>query len=190
MLLLSWQEAPFYNEAMIKIETERLLLRPLEEKDYDGVKSVICDAETMVYYGAPYPEEGVRRWLDWSYGLFEDYGFGLFAIIRKEDGAFIGDISVSIQHIAGKMRPEIGYHLSKSYWRQGYAKEAGAAILDWLFENTSLNTVYSYTTTPNLPSRKTSLSLGLKERGYFEKEGEEHVYFSITREEWEQRKNK
>ena len=30
--------------------------------------------------------------------------------------------------------PEIGYHIHKKYWRQGYAKEAAMAVRDWAFE--------------------------------------------------------
>ena len=48
----------------------------------------------------------------------------------KETGKFI----ITIQNIDGEKLPEIGYHIHKKYWRQGYAKEAAKAVRDWAFE--------------------------------------------------------
>ena len=38
------------------IETKRLILREYRYSDYDGLKSIICDSETMKFYPRPYAE--------------------------------------------------------------------------------------------------------------------------------------
>ena len=53
---------------------------------------------------------------DGSHGTWnEKYGFGLWAVVLKETGAFIGDCGIFIQNIDGEMLPEIGYHIHKRY---------------------------------------------------------------------------
>ena len=79
----------------------------------------------MKYYEKPYDDEGVKRWLNWCMKSYQDNGFGLFAIELKETGQFIGDCGLSLQNIDGEILPEIGYHINKNFWRNGYAKEAG-----------------------------------------------------------------
>ena len=54
---------------------------------------------------------------------------GLWAVILKETGAFIGDCGITMQQIDGETLPEIGYHIAKQHWRHGYATEAAAASI-------------------------------------------------------------
>lgn len=46
-------------------------------------------------------------------------------------GKLIGDCGITIQNIDGKLLPEIGYHIHKDFWRQGFATEAATAVRDW-----------------------------------------------------------
>ena len=45
-------------------------------------------------------------------------------------GKLIGDCGITIQNIDGELLPEIGYHIHKDFWRQGFATEAAAAVRD------------------------------------------------------------
>lgn len=167
------------------IETQRLILREYRQADFDGLRAIICDVETMKYYPKPYDEKGVQRWLDWCIDSYSKNGFGLFAIELKETGEFIGDCGISLQNIDGEELPEIGYHINKNHWRKGYAKEACEAVKEWLFDNTEYNVVYSYMNAENEPSRRTAEANGMT----FVKEyndGIEHLcVYAITREEFD-----
>ena len=82
---------------------------------------------------------------------------------------------------------EIGYHINKNYWRHGYAKEACAAVKDWLFKNTDFESVYSYMNKENVASWATASSNGMIRIKEYE-DGEEALYvYRITRDEWEQK---
>lgn len=143
------------------LETERLILREYTHNDFDGLREIICDGETMKYYPRPYDENGVSRWLDWCITSYRENGFGLWAMELKESGEFLGDCGISLQSIDGEWLPEIGYHVNKRYWRQGYAKEAAAAVRDWLFENTPFERAYSYMNKENVPSYSTAEAIGM-----------------------------
>ena len=144
------------------IETERLLLREYTMDDFDALYEILSDAETMQHYPAPYDEAGTRRWIEWNLDNYSKYGFGLWAVILKENGEFIGDCGLTIQNIDGKQLPEIGYHIHKKYWRRGFAKEAGKAVRDWAFENTDYPSLYSYCKYTNEASYKTAEAIGFR----------------------------
>ena len=108
----------------------------------------------------------------------------------KETGTFIGDCGISMQNIDGEMLPEIGYHVHKKYWRQGYAKEACAAVKDWFFKNTEHDSVYSYMNKENVASYATAAANGMTRIKTYEN-GEEALFvYRITRDEWQKARNK
>ena len=125
--------------------------------DFDALYEIISDPETMQHYPAPFDEERTRGWITWNLENYEKYGFGLWAVVLKGTGEFIGDCGISIQNIDGEMLPEIGYHIHKRYWRKGFGKEAARAARDWVFEHT------------DHPDPKNTISYA----------------YAITREEWE-----
>ena len=166
------------------IETERLRIREYTVNDFDGLYEILSDRETMQYYPKPYDADGVRRWIRWCLDSYRKNGFGLWALELKDSGRFIGDCGISMQKIDGEMLPEIGYHVHKAYWRQGYAKEACKAVKDWLFENTSFDCVYSSMNRENIASCATAAANGMTKRKAYT-DGEESLFvYSITRSEW------
>ena len=168
----------------MRLQTERLIIREYTEADFEALYEILSDAETMRYYPKPYDRAGTRRWLDWCLDCYNRYGFGLWALERREDGAFIGDCGISMQSIDGEFLPEIGYHINKKYWRQGYAREATRAVKDWFFENTDFSSVYSYMNQENLPSWATAASNGMRRIKAY-RDGEEELFvYAITREAW------
>lgn len=170
---------------MIKIETKRLLLREYRYGDFEGLRDIICDAETMKFYPRPYDEKGVQRWLDWCISSYKENGFGLWAIELKGSGKFIGDCGISLQKIDGEILHEIGYHINKRYWRNGYAKEAACAVRDWFFENTKFDCVYSYMNVENIASYSTAASIGMKRIKEYNDGEEDLIVYSISRDEWQ-----
>ena len=167
------------------LETERLIIREYTLDDFDALYEILSDEETMQYYPKPYDENGVNRWINWCIDSYRQYGFGLWALELKETGAFIGDCGISMQNIDGEILPEIGYHVHKNYWRQGYAKEACAAVKDWFFKNTEHDSVYSYMNQENVASYATATANGMKRIKAYE-DGEEALFvYRITRDEWQ-----
>ena len=148
------------------IETERLMLRKYTMDDFEALYEIMSDAETMQHYPAPFDEARTRRWIEWNIDNYSKYGFGLWAVVLKENGEFIGDCGITIQNIDGKPLPEIGYHINKKYWRRGFAKEAAQAVRDWAFENTDYPSLYSYCKYTNEASYRTAEAIGM----HFEKE--------------------
>lgn len=146
----------------IILETERLILRQYVQEDFDALKAILSDAETMKFYPKPYDDRGVQRWLDWSFDNYANLGFGLWAIERKDTGEFIGDCGITMQIINKKIVPEIGYHINKRHWNKGFATEAARACKQWAFENTSFRRLYSYMNAENTASSKVAEHNGMR----------------------------
>ena len=168
------------------IETERLILREYTQDDFEELYEILSDPVTMQHYPKPYDEAGTKRWLDWSLNNYATYGFGLWAVVLKETGTFIGDCGLTMQPIDGQQLPEIGYHIHKDHWRRGYAKEAAKAVRDWAFENRNFDTLYSYMHHTNVASYSTAQAVGMQRIKEYtdEKDGILYVY-AITRSQWE-----
>lgn len=170
------------------LETERLFFRRYSYDDFDELYQILSDPETMKYYPAPYDKEGTIKWIRWNLGCYEKRGYGLFAVILKSENKFIGDCGITLQHINGIDRMEIGYHINKNYWNNGYATEAARFFKEFFFTNTDYNEVYSYMNFLNIASRKVAEHNNMKlVEDYYD--NEEHLaVYRITREEYETNK--
>ena len=146
----------------MKMETERLTLRPMIIEDFDALHAILSDPKTMRHYPAPFDEEHTRAWIEKNMNNEAELGFSLWAVVLRETGKCIGDCGISLQNIHGKIRPEIGYHIHRDHQRRGYASEAAKAWLDFAFEHTPFNAVYSYMKYTNAASYGVALKNGMQ----------------------------
>lgn len=165
--------------------TERLILREYTPEDFDPLYEILSDPETMQHYPAPFTAERTSQWITRNLENYRKYGFGLWAVVQKETGKFIGDCGITIQNIDGELLPEIGYHIHKSLWRQGYGKEAAQAVRDWVFTHTDYDAVYSCMKYTNVASYSTAIANGMKKvREYPDPKNIISYAYAITRSQW------
>ena len=167
---------------MVKIETERLFLREMVEDDFEALRRVLGDREIMRHYPYEFDDERIRSWIARNRERYNIFGFGLWAVCRKDTGEMIGDCGLTMQIIDGQIRPEIGYHIRRDHQRQGYAREAARAVRDWTWQNTPFRAIYSYMKAENLPSIRTAMAYGCEYAGEFrDEEGEMTKVFVLRR---------
>ncbi len=166
------------------LETDRLYFKEITDDDFDNLKSIICDPFTMKYYPCPYDDKGVQRWIDWCKGCYAKRGFGLFGVYLKSNNKFIGDCGITLQNIHGNEVFEIGYHIHKDYWNNGYASEASQFFKKYFFRNEIANEVYSFMNKDNIASRKVAIKNGMSLVDSYYQDNEELVVYKITLEEF------
>ena len=88
--------------------------------------------------------------------------FGLQALLLKSTGEFIGICGLLAQEIDGINEIEVGYHILKKYWKQGYATEAAKIFIDYAFENDLTSSVISVIDVDNFKSRRVAEKNRLK----------------------------
>ena len=144
------------------LETERLYLRKLTPADRAALCETLQDKEAMYTYEHAFSDEEADAWLARQTARYREDGFGLWAVIRKEDGALLGQCGTTMQDIHGDRVPEIGYLLARRYWHMGYATEAARACKQYAFETLGLPAVYSIIRENNLPSRRVAERNGMR----------------------------
>lgn len=146
----------------LELQTKRFVLRPLEKTDHAALWRVFGDAETMVFYPEPYTPAKVDALIRRNRKRYDRYGYGLFAVIEKDSGALVGDCGITIQDIQGKNQYELGYHILKEKWGQGYAPEAAEAVKEYGFQELGLKRLYSYMASNHHQSRRVAEKIGMR----------------------------
>jgi RimJ/RimL family protein N-acetyltransferase len=145
-----------------RVRTDRLELRLFEGRDLDAFAPMCADPEVMRYLGTG---ETIAKDIAWRsiagfLGHWQLLGYGQWAIVRREDGAFLGR--------AGYLDPygwpgfEIGYMLGREYWGQGYAREACAECLRIARDVLHKDRIISLIRPANARSIKLATSLGAR----------------------------
>jgi [ribosomal protein S5]-alanine N-acetyltransferase len=143
------------------IETDRLWLRELVPEDADALAAVISDPETMRFYPEPRDRAGVESWVERNRRRYQEDGHGLWAMVLRSNGEVIGDCGLTRQEVDGIDEIEIGYHVRRDLWGQGYAPEAARACQGYGFGKLNANRLISLIRPQNLPSRRVAEKTGL-----------------------------
>lgn len=167
------------------LETNRLALRRLEETDFDAWSAVLRDPQVMYAYEHGFSEDEVHQWIDRQRERYAKYGFGLWAVMEKASGELIGDCGITMQDWNGREVPEIGYHLRRDKWHQGFAIEAAAACREYGFHTLNFPELFSIIRDNNIPSQHVALRNGMAVRGsfmkYYRHMAMPHLVFSVKR---------
>ncbi|WP_167959063.1 GNAT family N-acetyltransferase [Anaerosporobacter faecicola] len=167
------------------LETDQFILRKLTMDDLDAWYAILSDEEAMQYYPKPFDREKTKSWIEWNIDNYSKYGFGLWGVVSKETNQFLGDCGITMQNIHGKMRPEIGFHIDKRYWKRGYATHLAKACLRYAFDVLKLDEVFCYQKYTNIPSRRVAEKMGMKFREEYPDEvNTKTSVYSIKREEY------
>ena len=187
------------DEALLNLETDRLLLRPFEESDYPLILRVSSDPDTTkyLYYWARIgwtPETDARRFLDYALKNWQKNSIRAreYCVILKETGESMGDGSVEwVENEPGTA--EIGWILLPEYRGRGFATEMGRELLHAAFEIMNAQRVIAHCDARNAPSYHVMERLGMrldhieKEARPIKHEGEikgDECTYLITREAW------
>ncbi|NOZ81337.1 MAG: GNAT family N-acetyltransferase [DPANN group archaeon] len=152
------------------IRSDRLVLRPLEEKDAKDVVAAINFREIARYTRIPFPytltdaknfigrqeKEALEK---------RSFAFGIFL---REKESLIGGIGIhNINWEDG--RGDFGYWLTPAEQGKGYAREAAYALLRHLFYDLQLNRVEIETIPSNRASQRLAQWLGAEKEGFLRK---------------------
>lgn len=143
------------------IETERLALRRMNAGDWDALCAILQDDVTMTAYEGAFTDEEVQAWLDRQLTRYEQYGFGLWAVVLKETGEMIGQCGLTIQPWKDGEVLEVGYLFNRAYWHNGYAAEAAVACRNYAFDVLGADEVCSIIRDTNGPSQRVALRSGM-----------------------------
>jgi RimJ/RimL family protein N-acetyltransferase len=173
------------------IETERLLLEPLDVSRQEDFVALTADPETMRYWwpNGPFTREVAERSFAASLARLREHGFGRRWIVAKQNGAWLGFTETkyfgqSCEDVSPD-EVEIGWMLMPSAWGRGYATEAGRAVRDEAFDRLALDTIVAVHHPANAASGRVMEKLGMAfERDVVTRTGWPYRLYRLTREQW------
>ena len=115
----------------LRIETERLMLRPVAAEDFEGWAAFFADPRATAQLGGERSRGMAWRHFLAMAGAWSLQGFGAFSLIEKRSGRWLG--WTGPWHPPDWPGGEIGWCLAREAWGQGYAVEAATAAIDWVF---------------------------------------------------------
>ena len=118
----------------------------------------------MEFFPALLSREASDKSMDASQAKLSEQGWGLWAVERRDSGAFIGytGLSVPVRQLPFTPCVEIGWRLARAHWGCGFASEASRAVLRVGFTRAGLNEIVSFTTLLNHRSRAVMERIGMQ----------------------------
>lgn len=166
-------------------ETERLSVRHFRMSDLEDFAALCADPRVMRYVGdgTTLPREMVAKWIDVCQQKYADRGYGTSAVFEKDSGRFIGYCGVV--RAPGNDFDELIYVYHVDAWGKGYATEAGRAMLDYVFHNSTLDQIYATIHPENAASIHVVEKLGLCfDRQIVDEDGGPVAFYLLSRSEW------
>jgi [ribosomal protein S5]-alanine N-acetyltransferase len=125
------------------LETDRLLLRPMQASDAPAIAAKINNFEiskNLARVPYPYNLADAEAFLSWAEGLDERSQFRIIAL-KQVPKNLIGIISFDF--VEDTQSAELGYWMVKEQWGKGLMTEAAKAMVQLAFESAGLSTLSS-----------------------------------------------
>jgi RimJ/RimL family protein N-acetyltransferase len=165
----------------MKVETERLLMRPFTLEDADEQYRIISDPEFRRRMGPQFQPTrdkviiGIGRFIEHWY----QFGYGLWGLELKSEGRLVG--YCGLRHLLPSDEVELFYGADRAYWGRGLVPEAARAALRYGFRRMGFERIMAVTDKDNKGSRRVMEKCGLsyeRDAVYFDLPV---VYYAINR---------
>ena len=181
--------------ADIIAETDRLILRTIEENDAAEQDRVLNTPTVMAHLGGVKEIHEIEAKHARAMALYAKEGFSFLFMIEKATGEMVGHCG--IKRVDNPLAANVGDHevgwlVREDRWRRGLAEEAMRAVLDWAFTRVDAPHVVALTSETNVGSWKLMEKLGMVRREdldfsdpAYPAEDNPTIQYSLSREQWE-----
>lgn len=174
----------------LKIQTKRLVIRPLEFKDYqvwiDGYSQ--RKSKTYKYDGSPtnpkdFPKSRFKKLVNKHRKIASEDKVYVFGIFLKLTGQHIGSLDLATIQRYNMNWANLGYVVHNTFHGKGYAKEFVKAGIKLGFERLGYKRIEAAINSDNVPSIALAKSVGMMKEcvrpKFFYENGkwEDHVVF-------------
>lgn len=181
---------------MTKIITERLLLRPVKLDDAQAIFNYRSDAQVNQFQGwIPKTFDDVNDFITNKVASTLDVVDSWFqlVVINTELDKIIGDVGIHFFD-SDKYQVEIGCTLDKQYHGKGYATEALAGTVDFLFNELNKRRIVTSIDPRNIKSIELMQRLGFRKEAHFIESilidgvWVDDIVYAVLKDEWMERK--
>jgi ribosomal-protein-alanine N-acetyltransferase len=134
-------------------------LRPIKTEDLDSLVLHANNKKIARYmtnrFPHPYTHEDGKNFIDFC---MADNGSYIMAI--DLNGSLVGAVGIHQQDDVMKNNAELGYWIAEQYWNKGIITNAVREMIEWAFQNLSINRVFARPYGSNLASQRVLDKLG------------------------------
>jgi RimJ/RimL family protein N-acetyltransferase len=182
-----------------ELTTDRLVLRGWRAGDRDVFAAMNADPAVMEHFLGTLDRATSDAFLERIDAHWATKGFGLWAVERRADDAFLGFTGLSDPGFEAAFMPavEIGWRFAADAWGHGYATEAATPALSFGFETLRLEEIVSFTTPANTRSVAVMERIGMARDPADDFDHprvpvghplRRHVLYRLGRDQWERRR--
>jgi [ribosomal protein S5]-alanine N-acetyltransferase len=180
-----------HGERLPTLETERLLLRWLDDRDVPALQEVFSHPDVLRYWGGDpaYDEAGARRLLAQIHDAFARAELFQWGIARRADDQVVGTCTLT-RFDSRNRRAEVGFALGRQHWGHGYASEAMSSLIAFAFADLDLIRLEADADPRNDRSIAVLERLGFRREGLLRDrwlvagEAQDSAVFGLLRREW------
>jgi ribosomal-protein-alanine N-acetyltransferase len=149
------------------LETDRLILRPLELNDAEAMFAMDNCAEVHQYlWQNPTQKiEEIINVINFIQAQYEKNNIGRFATILKETNEFIGWTGIKYidDHVENGNTNffDYGYRFHPKFWGKGFATEASLTWLEYGFKEMNIEIMHAYAHSENKASNRILEKIGM-----------------------------
>lgn len=175
----------------LSLETRRLRLVQPTMDHFSAWCDFMADEEAARHLGGPQDPSSAWRTLATMRGSWSLQGFGMYSVIEKASGEWVGRV--------GPWRPhdwpgtEVGWGVIRSRWGQGYAFEAAVASIDSAITHLGWTEIIHLIAPANHRSQSLAKRLGAENQGPCALPGPLRAYpvekWRQTADEWANRRS-
>ena len=144
----------------IYIETERIIIRNFKQKDAEGLLEYLSHPRVNCFAG----DRLCSREAAWAYMQYSPKDMLRYAVSLKKDDFIIGDVFALREN---EDTYNVGWHFNKRFEGKGFACEAAAGLLDYLFREAGARRIYGFVEDDNIRSKRLCERLGMRREGCF-----------------------
>lgn len=159
------------RRATVRIETERLTLRPPQMPDFPAWSALRRDSRDFLQPWEPTwaPDHLTRRSfatrVAWARKAIADGREVPLFLVRRDDNVLIGGLTLSNIRRGPAQAGTAGYWTGQPHIRHGYMREAIEALVHYAFTRLDLSRIEAGCLPENAPSRRLLETCGFKYEG-------------------------
>lgn len=167
------------------LRSARLGFREWTESDLELANALWGDPEVTRLIGGPFTGEQVRQRLWREIEAQRALGIQYWPIFQLATDENVGCCGLRPYELDRRIY-ELGFHILRSQWRKGYAREAAAAAMAYAFDSLKMAGLFAGHHPANQVSRRLLLQLGFRfaRTEYYAPTGLDHPSYILTSDEF------
>lgn len=144
------------------LETAHTKLRPFTDADVDALHLIANQPDIFQYFPTTtaWSREQAEGFIRNQLEHWDKYRFGWWGVEAQDRSGLIG--WNGLQFLPETNEVEVGYLLSRSFWRQGWTTEGARASLQFGFGSMGIKSIIAIVHPQNIASQRVALKCGMR----------------------------